>query len=176
MLGWPFQQSATYLVQGWGFWLAIIGLIISVVGFWITLVQLGRTKKATAAVSEEVGKIQFAVSKYNAALETSRAESSLNAARKHVKNTEWDQANEALEAFSKALHTLRALHVPEIERHATELDGATAHAVRLCERLDAAGATGLARNETMKTLSTLREHDRLITSVRVGLDRSNLGE
>ena len=175
-MAWPFEESSTYLVQGWGFWLAIIGLLISVVGFWITLVQLGRTKKATAAVSQEVNKIQFAVSRYNAALETSRAESSLHAGKNHVKNAEWDQANEALETFSKALHTLRELHVPEVERHGANLDLAMSHVIRLCERLDAAGVGGLSRNETLKTLTALREHDRLITSVRVGLDRSSIGE
>lgn len=176
MLNWPFEASATLLVQGWGFWLAIIGTVISIVGFGITISQLIRTKRATEAVSEEVRKIQFAFSRYNAVIETSRAETSLDAARKHIKANEWDQAEVALEVFSKSIHTLRELKVREIFVHDENLSKAMSHADRLCQRLEAARPKGLPINEITKALSTLRDHDRYVTSVKVALDRSAIGE
>jgi len=176
LFDWPYDASSTLLIQGRGYWLAIIGLVISVVGFAITLIQLDRTKKATKAVADEIDKIQFAVSRYNAVAETSRAETSLDAARRHVRGSEWDLALQSLEAFSKALHTLRELRVREIEPHDANLQQAIVHINRLCERLDGAEAKGLPKNETPKTLSALRDHDMLITSVRVVLDRSNISE
>ncbi|WP_159983204.1 MULTISPECIES: hypothetical protein [unclassified Novosphingobium] len=176
MFDWPFNASSTYEVQGFGFWLAILGLVISLVGFAVTLGQLSRTKKATEAVSDEIKNIQFAVFKFNAVAETSRAEGFLLAARKYVKDRDWDQANDALDSFSKSLFTIRELQVPEISSHYEKLGKAMVHANRLCERLDSSSPPGLPDVETPKTLSILRDHDRLITSIRVALDRSNIGE
>lgn len=176
LLNWPFQETSTLSVQGWGFWLAILGMIVSIVGFWITIVQLVRTKKATAAVSEEVKRIGFAVSKYDATVETSRAETALQAARKFVKTDDWGQAGESLEMLAKALHTIRELAIPELAVHVTSIDNVMGHANRLCERLDRSGSTGLSDADKQKTLSSMREHDRTITSMRIALQRSNIGE
>lgn len=176
LLSWPFDPTSTYEVQGWGFWLAIFGLLLTVIGFAVTFVQLLRTKKATTAVSSEIRKIQFAVSRYNAVTETARAETALLAARQHVRSSEWPMANDALEAFSKALHTLKELQVPELATHEAKLDTTITHADRLCERLDNLDAAGAPKIDAIKTQSALRDHDKLITSIRVALDRSNIGE
>lgn len=151
-------------------------MAISIIGFWITIVQLMRTKDATAAVSDEVKRIAFAVSKYDATVETSRAETALQAARKFVKEDEWGQAGEALETLAKALHTVQELAVPELVPHVTAIDNVMGHATRLCERLDRAGASGMPDTEKIKTLATLREHDRLATSLRIALQRSSISE
>ncbi|RYG93541.1 MAG: hypothetical protein EON58_18110 [Alphaproteobacteria bacterium] len=176
MFHWPFLPSSTLYVQGQGYWLAVVGMIISVVGFAITLTQLSRTKKATEAVSKEVKRIEFAVLKYDASIETSRAETALEAIKKGVRNGDWRQATDDLESLSKALHTLRQLEIPELLQHAASIDSIMTHANRTCERLDKAGDQGLEETETNKTLSKLREHDKIITSLRIALHRSNLSE
>lgn len=176
LIDWPFKESSELAVQGWGFWLAIIGLIISVVGFWITIIQLSRTKKATEFAASEIKRIQFAIVKYEATVETSRAEAFLSSARKHVKFSEWSQAGESLEALTKALHTLIELRVLELSPHAESINSVLSHARRLCERLDKAFPHGLSDGEKQKTLSNLRDHDNVITSMRIALQRSNICE
>lgn len=176
MFNWPFEDSATLYVQGSSYWLGWAGFAFSIVGFFITWFQLYRTKRATTAVSAEIKNIKLSVSRYNATTETSRAETALSTARKHVKSLEWDQANDALDAYSKAMHTLRELSVAELEAHEPNIENAMNFANRLCERLDSSRSAGLPKNEIAKTLATLREHDKLITSVRVVLDRRNIGE
>ena len=175
-MNWPFRATSTLLVQGWGFWLAITGMAISLIGFGITIVQLRRTKKATAAVSDEIRRITFAVSKYDATVEASRAETALQAARRYVKDDDWYQAGEELEALAKALHTIIELSVPELSTHMRSIENVMAHATKLCERIDKAGRSGIPDVEKMKTLATLREHDRLPTSLRIALQRSNISE
>lgn len=176
MLDWPFQSASTLAVQGLGFWLAIFGLLISVVGFWVTLAQLARTRRATTAVSAEVARIQFAVSRYDATIEASRAEALLLSVRKAIKAADWDQVSDAVEAFARSLHTLHALKVAQISIHQTDLEGAMAHANRLCERLDKAGRSGLPETETIKTLTSMRENGLLLTSIRIALGRSTISD
>ena len=176
MLHWPFQPDATLSVQGWGFWLAVVGMAVSIIGFWITLVQLARTRKATIAVSNAVRNIQFAVSKYDATIEASKADSSLESARKHFRLHEWVQAGEAMDAFSSSLHAIKTLQIAELQEHELEMDGALTHASRLCERLDKVGSLGLPDNEAIKTLSSMRDNAKLLTSVRIALQRSAISE
>lgn len=155
MLHWPFQPDATLSVQGWGFWLAVLGMAISIIGFWVTLVQLARTKKATIAVSNAVRNIQFAVSKYDATIEASKADSVLESARKHFKLQEWSEAGENMDSFCASLHAIKTLQIAELRVHEAEIDTALQHANRLCERLDRAGGAGLPENEAIKSLSSM---------------------
>jgi len=172
LLDWPFDASSTLAVQGWSFWFSVIGIITTVIGFYLTLVQLVRTKSATLRVKEELQNIQFVVSRFSGVEETSRAEAALAAARKHVRNAEWVQASEALEVFSKSIHILHELKIDDIASHDEALSKAALHARKLCERLEGP-SPGLSDAEAPKTLTALRDHDRLLTSIRVALDRSN---
>jgi len=151
-------------------------MIATLVGFAITIAQLVRTKNATKAVSDEIKRIGFAVSKYDATVETSRAETSLQAARKFVKEDDWVRASDALETLAKALFVVKELAVPELLSHADAIDNVMGHAVKLCERLDKVGVSGMLETEKIKTLAILREHDRLPTSLRIALQRSSIGE
>lgn len=176
MLAWPFKGSSTLIVQGWGFWLAIVGMLISIIGFWITLVQLARTKKATSAVSNEIRRIKFAVSKYDATVEASKAEGALDSAVKFFRSDDWFQAGEAIESLSKSIHTLKELNVPELSSKLDDISGVMSHSDKLCERLDKAKITGLPDTEKGKALSVMREHGRLLTSIRIALQRSSISE
>ncbi|MFN3674760.1 MAG: hypothetical protein ACK4TC_02190 [Sphingomonas pseudosanguinis] len=151
-------------------------MTISIVGFWITLVQLGRTQRAAAAVSTAVRNIQFAVSKYDATIEASKADTSLESARKHFKSHSWGEAGEAIDLFSSSLHAIKTLQIAELRDHEAEIDVALSHANRLCERLDKVGMSGLPENEVIKTLSTMRDNAKLLTSLRIALQRSAISE
>lgn len=176
MLGWPFESASTLTVQGWGFWLAIAGLVVSVVGFAITVAQISRTRKAATAVSDEIKKIKFAVEKYDATVESSRAEAALQSATTFLRATNSAQAIVALEQFALSAHTLRELNIPEIASQHDKLNEAISHAARLCERLDKVSDAALPDSELVKIFATMRSHALLMTSVRVALDRSNISE
>lgn len=149
---------------------------MTVCGFGITLRQLARTKKATEAVSREVKRIEFAFAKYDATVETSRAETALLAVKRGIKSADWNSAIDALESLGKALYTVRQLDIPGLSQHKSSIDDMMTHTNRLCERLDQAGDSGLGNGDLNKTLAKLRDHDRTITSLRIALQRSNLGE
>lgn len=86
LFNWPFTPANEQLVVGWGFWLAIAGLILTVLGFGLTLMQVTRAKSASEAASDEVERIRESLIRYDAALEVARATYALDSARRHLRN------------------------------------------------------------------------------------------
>lgn len=176
LLNWAYDASATLLVQGRSYWLAIFGTFLTVAGFGMTYFQFLKTRGATEAVTDEVRRIKFSVTRYEASIETERAEQALKAADGYMRSGDWVLAGDSVNAISRSLHILIELSVPEFTLYADKLREALSHTERLSERIDQSQPSGLPSNERNKALSALRSHGRTIVSVRISLDRSSFGE
>lgn len=175
-MDWAYQATATLLVQGRSYWLSVVGMILTICGFAMTYWQLRKTRHATEAVNAEVKRIKFSLTRYDASIETTKAEQALRTVDASMRGGEWSQVGEHVSAVTKSIHILLELNVPEFAPHIENLKGALSHTRRLSERIDEAGPNGLPKAEKIKALSTLREHGRTLDSVRIALDRSNIGE
>ena len=92
-----FDADNAGVVGGLGLLLSVFGLLGTIVGFWITWKQLKRTKTATEASSEAVGKLRLRMAQYDTLAELSYAISATRETRRHIDGQQWKYALDGLE-------------------------------------------------------------------------------
>lgn len=168
---WPFLPSSTLDVQGWSFWLSLIGLALTLVGFAITWKQLIKTQEAASAVRKEVVRIQLSVQSYDAAHHVSRAASALEATKRHLRNAAWPDVADSYEDFRRAVITLQQLELPELKRFDDDINEASRYIIRLCERIENQMSKSSVSIDSAKTVSMLRHHGELTGSLDNALQK-----
>lgn len=94
-----FDWSNADVIARWGFGLTILGVVISLGGFWVTIAQLLRTSRATEAVEAEVSLLKNRMAAFDYASECVRASKSLEHATHLLRGRNWgDAAARLLEA------------------------------------------------------------------------------
>lgn len=168
---WPFAVGNAPAVQGWGFWLAIIGLLLTVAGFLMTWHQFKKTQTAAAAVKVEVDRIQLSVQSYDAAHHATRASAALDATRRHLRNSAWPDVADSYEDFRRSVLTLQQLDIPELRRFADEIEDANKYIGRLCERIEIQVAKSMVTIDPAKTITMLRRHGELTGAMEIALQK-----
>jgi hypothetical protein len=168
---WPFDLANTGIVQGWGFWLAVVGMLLTIGGFLITWKQLKLARTAAEAVKLEVSRIQVAVRGYDAAHHATRAATALDAARRHLRNTAWPDVADSYEDFRRAIITLQQLEIANLARFDPDIDAANKYISRLCERIETEHIQGAVSVDTAKTITMLRQHGELTGSIENALQK-----
>lgn len=169
MFRWPFLSESTLLVQGWGFWLGIVGLVIGVVGFAITIGQLRATKKVAEQVRDEIDRVRASVRAYDAYQETAKAQLALQSARKSLMRAEWDDLAVEYGAYLRAIHVIQELDISELAGFKEDIKKSIEYGKRLCERIEGSSNKSLINIHTGKTSSAIRDHEELLSSINVSL-------
>lgn len=169
---WAFDPKHAVDVDGWSFWIGVIGLVISLVGFGFTIWQLRQTKSLAQAAKDESERIQTALKQYDAAQEASRASYALSAAMKHFRNGAWTDGSENYEDFRRGIASLKNncdyLGQPIVDR----IDDAISYVLKLCERIDKDAQNGTKSIEYAKTAAVIRQQDQLISDLTTIIQRS----
>lgn len=171
LFDWPFDVANAPVVQGWGFWLAVAGMALTVAGFLITWKQLKQARTAAEAVQTEISRIQVAVRGYDAAHHATRAATALDAARRHLRNAAWPDVADSYEEFRRAIITLQQLDIENLQRFGSDIDAANKYISRLCERIESEYIQGAVSVDTAKTITMLRHHGELTGSIENALQK-----
>jgi hypothetical protein len=171
MFEWAFDSTNALIVQGWGFWLAVFGMLLTIAGFLITWRQLQQARTAAETVKDEIGRIQVAVRGYDAAHHATRAATALDAARRHLRNAAWPDVADSYEDFRRAIITLQQLDIDILHKFGADIDAANKYISRLCERIETEHVQGSVSVDTAKTITMLRQHGELTGSIENALQK-----
>ena len=169
---WAFEQENAAAVAGWGFWLAIAGLVLTLVGFWITLKQLSKTKSATEAATDEVQRIRGSLDAYDATHEASRAQYALKTTRRYLNNKLWSEVLISYDDVRKSLMIIRATASDKTADHADRIDVAVKYIEKLCQRIEADMSKEISSINEVKTYAVIRQHEELLIDINIALQRS----
>jgi hypothetical protein len=114
LFDWPFQQSSTLLVQGWGFWLGVVGFPLGLAGFGVTIWQLRATRRVTEQVRDELDRVRSAVRTYDAYQETAKAQLALQSARKSLMRRDWEELAINYSTYLSAIHVIKELDIRDL--------------------------------------------------------------
>ncbi len=104
-----FDAKNAAFVGGIGLILSMLGLIGTIIGFWITWIQLKRTKTAAEASSDAVGALKLRMAHYDTLTELSYAISATREARRHLDGQQWKYALDGLEEIRVLLTRIMEL-------------------------------------------------------------------
>jgi hypothetical protein len=114
-----FDPTNSAAVGAWGLILGIIGILLTLVGFAVSIVQIRQAKSAAEAAAEAAGRVQVRVSRYDAAVDLAEAKTSLQNARHYANLDAWPQFVASYEIASEALGRV-ALQVTVTEERVAE--------------------------------------------------------
>lgn len=166
MLTWPFTTEATLLVQGIGFWLGVVGIILGLIGFGLTLSQLRKTVAATAAVKEELSRVKASLHIYDANHELAKATQALQSAKKHLVRKEWTELAQDYADLIASMHIVLSLGVEGVERYAKAIMICKEYGNKICERIEGVDPNSV-NIDIAKTGSAIREHEQLVSSLNI---------
>lgn len=105
---WPFMQENSLASAGWNFWVSIVSLALTVIGFWITFQQLRKTKTAATAAQLAATNVKNRLAEYDATHDVAEARYALGVSMDHVNNDAWENAVKSYEDVRRAILRLRA--------------------------------------------------------------------
>lgn len=158
-------------MAGWGFWLSIAGLVLTLVGFAVTLVQLARAKSAAAAVKDEVTRIRESLSQYDAAQDIAKSGYALAATRRYLSNGAWQDVSDSYEDVRRGLVQVKASGHIENEEILDQITAASDYIQKLCIRIERGLERPPVTIDVSKTRSMLRKHDELIAAITSSIQR-----
>lgn len=164
----------TLVVAGWGFWLGILGLALTIVGFAVTLIQLTKTKTAASAVADEVERIRQSLAKYDAAQDIAKAGYALSATRRYLDNEAWQDVSDSYEDVRRGLIQFKVgghINDPLIDHRIEE---ASDYIQKLCARIESGLQRPPVSLNISKTRIQIRKHDELIGNITTALQREIL--
>jgi len=171
LLSWPFKPENNALVAGWGFWLAIAGLVLTLIGFAVTLVQLSKAKGAATAVEDEIKRIRESLSQYDAAQDIAKSSYALAATRRYLSNGAWQDVSDSYEDVRRGLVQVKGSGNLTDADLLTQIGAASDYIQKLCSRIE----RGLERPpviiDASKTRAMLRKHDELISAITTSIQR-----
>lgn len=167
---WPFQPWNEHQVAGWGFWLAIVGLILTLGGFYLTFYQLRKTRSAAEAVENKVKEVQAALVRYDVANDVARASVALSAARNYARAGLWANVADSYEVCRSGLHAIKDDSSDLSSEQRQEIERAIRYIDSLCKRIENGLEKGKVPDKA-KTISVMRNHAALIEQTRRTIEK-----
>lgn len=146
--------------------LAVVGLLISLCGFGLTLRQLALTQTAVEATMGEAERIRRSLRTYDAAQDATKAQYALVAAKTHFDSNAYSQASDHYAECRLALLSVRENVEGLPDDLVKSIEVASNYIESLCIRID----KGLSSLDA-KQLSEMRNHKRLISTIQTYLQR-----
>lgn len=175
ILTWPFNSSNTALVAGVGFWLTILGLLVTFAGFAMTLRQLAKTQSAARAAAQaakdQVERIQKSLNRYDAAQEAARAAYALQSARRHFGQGAWDAGAECYEDTAKALRLLRQQTRLLDDGILRNIEKMIRYSENFCGKVDKGDFSSISNEDLAKFKQAIRIHIQHIEEIQAILAR-----
>jgi hypothetical protein len=157
---WAFEAGSTNLVAGWGFWAGIVGLVLTIVGFGVTIVQLHKTRSAADAAKAEAKRLQQSIAKYDYVNEATRASTALVNARNYVKSGLWSFVPDSYETVRGSLEALKSETTDA--NLIAKIEDVCRFIQNLCDRVERDIQNEVSTVSIAKTISVIREHKLLI--------------
>lgn len=147
--------------------ISVIGLLVSLGGFSLTLQQISQAKSAIQAASQEAERIRLSLKTYDATQDATRAEFALKQAKQYFDQNEFVLGGKSYAKCSSALAMIKK-NVDGLPEDLSEsIEQADVYIENLCMKIDR-GITSL----DVKQKSEMRTHDRLIRSIQTHLQRN----
>ncbi|WP_156367697.1 hypothetical protein [Brevundimonas sp. Leaf363] len=172
IFGWAFEASNASLTSGWSFWTGAAGFFLSVIGFTVTLVQLGLTKKAATAAADAANQARLRVAGYELASELSRALAALSSTRDGIKRQDWPSVVEHYAEARISLTKIAALPSAVSADARAELSRVVEQIEKSARRIAAALAKGEGTLDRMKILHAHADYEVAVTAVSATIDRT----
>ncbi|WP_157092731.1 MULTISPECIES: hypothetical protein [Sphingomonas] len=170
---WPFDPTNDAAVAGVSYWLTIVGFALTIFGLGLTWRQLIKTQTATAAVEDELRRVQLAIATYDAAHEIAKAIAALDATRRHLRNRAWRDVADGYEVFRRSILTTASLFTFDQET-LENVELANKYISRLCERIEDGVQNKSLDVDPAKTITMIRQHDELAGRINIILQKGTV--
>lgn len=175
-IDWAFQRSNETLIAGWGFWLAVLGLFLTLIGFGATIYQLRKTRSAATAAKEESLRIQRALARYEVVNEATRAAAALATARKFLRSGLWSHVADSYETVRIGLAALKTDASDLLEGHVERIDVACKYIQKLCAKIERDIQNDEITVNAAKTVSVMAEHTVLIYDITRTIEKGVIND
>lgn len=159
-------------------WLSLIGLVISALGFPLTVVglrltylQAGRAKTAAETAYDAVENFKFKLDRHSAYRDVSQAGSLIDAAQKFMGKGAWSDASEAYENARRAIIRIIKADLALLPELEAELKSMSEHMALFCNKVDTASAGKGGYPNANKVIATIRTHYDVLAAVRASIEK-----
>lgn len=162
---WPFAKVNSEAVAGWGFWLNVVGLLLTTIGFILAFRQLKKTLNAADAAKQEAVRIRDAMNRFEIGNEAVRASSALLTARNYARNELWVHAATSYEVVHDSLLVLSDSDEIFGAELLTKMNKACVYIKKFCARVE---GDRLAQTQTInpaKTISVMSDHRAMLAEI-----------
>ena len=171
---WPFDPQSDHLVAGLGFWISIMGLVLTFVGFGITFAQLKKTRSAADAAKSEAARIEISLARYQITNEAAKASAALDTARNYLRADLWMMAGDSYETVRDSFDALRLEVKTLTDDHKTRIEEATRYIRNFCSRVERDRVNSVMTINSSKTLAVMGEHRLLLAEITRVLEKDVL--
>lgn len=157
-VGFLFDPDNAVAVGAWG-------LILTVVGFAITIVQLARTQGALTAANTATQQMRKRIAAQNLAINAANADARLKTAQRELRAGDWQAALDALENLREILVLIyrRPDHLDSASR--AQLEPFLRDLQDFCDYIDRRGPAGVSDAKRNAISRRLRGPGNLITNL-----------
>ena len=156
----------------WGFLLSALGLLVSIVGFSLTIWQLVRTASATRAAGAAVDRLKLRVATYDAIFEISRARSAIKETQSNARGSDWRRVVESYATTREALLRVRELSPHLDDKQRDKIDDVIEEINRFCDRVESSLQKGAIAFDVAKAIRAIRSHSDFVDRLRITMERS----
>lgn len=168
---WIFQNENAGLVGGLGLVSGLLGTVLTLVAFGITIWQLARTRSANQRVASAISSLKSRVAAYDVVTELARADAALKESQRHVATGNWlsvvDSVSEARVAIVRLAELPSSL---EIGNRAT-LSAMSSRLEQASKRIRSSLSKGSKMPEQSQVLHLMSEFQIEITKVALKVER-----
>lgn len=147
------------------------GVILTILGFVVTVAQIKKVKSASEAVSFEVNRIRQSLARYDAGQEIAKAQYALTSAKRHLRNEAWLDVADSYEDVRRAILQFKSLMPCNDDEIMGRIDEASSHIEKLCARIELGLSKPPLSVNVQKTHTMMRRHGELIASIAFELEK-----
>ncbi|MEJ6789698.1 hypothetical protein BrevBR_09095 [Brevundimonas sp. BR2-1] len=173
IFNWPFTPENAAAVAGWGFWIGLLGLLASAIGFAVTFVQLRRTRTAAQEAKRASEEARTRVASYDMIFELSKAASALENTQSHIRREDWAEAFHSYAEARIALVKISQLPSKLTQTTKDQISAIADQIERTGKRMSLNHTKGVDRSEQMRALQTNTDYQVALTRINASLDRVN---
>jgi hypothetical protein len=112
---WITNPTNDVLLEPLGYWLGVLGFVITLGGFWIGYVKLKKIQAAADAAKMAVDSFKIKLVHYEALNDATEAGTSVRSIQRHVRNDGWKDAGETYEIVRSAIGRICTVLDPELD-------------------------------------------------------------
>lgn len=166
-----FSATNSGVVGGLSLVVSVVGLILTLLGLWLTYRQAEAAATSADASIRAVEDFKFRLGQYNAARDLTEALYAIDSTRSHLNNEMWKDASISYEDARRAL--IRLSGVEEIRPLVNDrFETILSNMGGLCDQINAAVSGKAKLPNKSKSLTVMRENYDYILTIRTALERS----